>query len=169
MKAQGNGFSLIEVLIVIAVIGVIALVVSPDIINSLETRNLENSMRDLMSTMERAKHLAIKTKLNHRVRFDNSSGEWTMRLEQEISAGTWERVVRSVERTIPTKFNLTLNLPTGDPSVTFNPMGIVINYDETNHSIVLQSGRLDRYGEPDQREVVFYLGGSMRFVKSSSG
>jgi len=169
MKTDRQGYTLIQLLIAIALIGLITLVVSPEIINTMEVRGLENAVRDMMITMERAKFLAIKTKLNHRVRFDNSFGPWVMFVEQETAAGVWEGVPGQLEKSIPEKFNLTLNLPSSDPSVVFSPMGMVLNYDQTNHSVVLQSDRMRRYEQQDQREVVFYFGGSLRFIKSSSG
>jgi prepilin-type N-terminal cleavage/methylation domain-containing protein len=169
MKTERQGYTLIQLLIAIALIGVIALVVSPEIINSMEVRGLENSVRDMMITMERAKFLAIKSKLNHRVRFDNSMGPWILLVEQETASGVWERIPGLVEKSIPDKFNLTLNLPSADPTVVFSPMGLVLNYDQTNHNVVLQSDRLRRHEQPDQREVVFYFGGSLKLVKSSSG
>jgi hypothetical protein len=128
-------------------------------------RGLENSAREVVSFLERAKFQAVKTKLNHRVRFDNSTGDWIMRIEQETSAGVWDFVPGYLETILPPKFTLTLNLPAGDPTVVFNPMGWVVNYDLNNHSIVLQSDRISRYSQPSKREVIFYLGGSMRFIK----
>jgi prepilin-type N-terminal cleavage/methylation domain-containing protein len=168
MKTCRKGYTLIEVLVAVAVIGAIALVVSPNLINSLEVRSLENTVRDMMITMERAKFLAIKTKLNHRVLFDNSTGPWTMQIQQETATSVWDDVLGYVEKSIPAKLNLTLNLPSGDLSVVFTPTGIVSNYDKASHSVVLQSDRIKRYQLPDQRELIFYFGGSMRFVKSSS-
>ena len=168
MKTDRKGFTLIQVLVAVAVIGAISLVVSPNLINSLEVRALENTVRDMMITMERAKFMAIKTKLNHRVLFDNSNGPWTMQIQQETASAVWDEVQGYVTKSIPAKFNLTLNLPSGDLSVVYTPTGIVSNYDLANHSVILQSDRVKRYQLPDQREVVFYFGGSMRFVKSSS-
>ena len=168
MKTRREGYTLIQVLVAVAVMGVIALVVSPNLINSLEVRALENTVRDMMITMERAKFLAIKTKLNHRVLFDNSNGPWTMKIQQETASAVWDDVTGQVTKSIPSKFNLTLNLPSGDLSVVYTPTGIVSNYDTVNHSMVLQSDLIKRHQLPDQREVVFYFGGSMRFIKSSS-
>ncbi len=168
MKTCRKGYTLIEVLVAVAVIGAIALVVSPNLINSLEVRSLENTVRDMMITMERAKFMAIKTKLNHRVLFDNSTGPWTMQIQQETATAVWDDVLGYVEKSIPAKLNMTLNLPSGDLSVVFTPTGIVSNYDQASHSVVLQSDRIKRYQLPDQRELIFYFGGSMRFVKSSS-
>jgi len=168
MKTDRKGYTLIQVLVAVAVIGVVSLVVSPNLINSMEVRALENTVRDMMITMERAKFMAIKTKLNHRVLFDNSNGPWTMQIQQETASAVWDEVQGYVTKTIPAKFNLTLNLPSGDLSVVYTPTGIVKNYDLASHSVILQSDRVKHYQLPDQREVVFYFGGSMRFVKSSS-
>jgi prepilin-type N-terminal cleavage/methylation domain-containing protein len=168
MKTCRKGYTLIQMLVAVAVIGVVALVVTPEIINSLEVRGLENSAREVVSLLERAKFLAVKTKLNHRVRFDNSTGDWILRIEQETTAGVWDFVPGYLETILPPKFTLTLYLPAGDPTVVFNPMGWVLNYDQNNHSIVLFSDRISRYDQPDQREVIFYLGGSMRFIKTNS-
>lgn len=169
MKIDRQGYTLIQLLIAIALLGMIALAVSPEIINTMEVRGLENAVREMMMTMEQAKFLAIKTKLNHRVRFDNSLGPWVMFLEQETTSGVWERMPGQLEKIVPEKFNLTLNLPGSDPTVVFSPMGLVLNYDQTNHSVVLQSDRMRRYEQQDQREVIFYFGGSLKFIKSSSG
>jgi Tfp pilus assembly protein FimT len=168
MRTDRNGYTLIQVLVAVAVLGVIGMAVAPKVTNSLEVRALENTVRDMMITMERAKFMAIKTKLNHRVLFDNSTGPWTMQIQQETASAVWDEVQGYVPKTIPAKFNLTLNLPTGDLSVVYTPTGIVSNYDTVNHSMVLQSDLIKRHQLPDQREVVFYFGGSMRFVKSSS-
>jgi len=168
MKTCRKGYTLIQILVAVAVLGVIGLAVSPNMINSLEVRALENTVRDMMITMERAKFQAIRTKLNHRVLFDNATGAWTMRIQQETASSVWEDILGQVEKSIPAKFNLTLNLPSGDLSVVFTPTGLVSNYDAVNHSVVLQSDRIKNYSLPDQRELFFYYGGSMRFVKSSS-
>ncbi len=168
MKTCRKGYTLIGILVAIAVIGVIGLAVSPQIMNTLELRTLENSALEVVSTMERAKFLAIKSKLNHRIRFDNSSGNWVMMMEQETAAGTWDEVPGFIPKPLNSKFNLTFNLP-ADLSVVFSPTGLVVNYDVTKHSIVMQSDRMVRYNQPDQREVIFYFGGSIRYVKSSSG
>jgi Tfp pilus assembly protein FimT len=159
---------LIGILVAIAVIGVIGFAVAPQIMNTLELRTLENSAREVVSTLDRAKFQAIKTKLNHRIRFDNTTGPWMMLMEQETAAGTWDEVRGFVPKPLSLKFKLTFNLP-ADLSVVFSPSGLVVNYDATKHSIVMQSDRMARYNQPDQREIIFYYGGSVRYLKSSSG
>ncbi len=118
MKTCRKGYTLISLLVAIAVIGVIGLAVAPQIMNTMELRNLENSAREVVSTMDRAKFQAIKTKLNHRIRFDNTSGSWIMLMEQETAAGTWDEVRGFVPKPLSQKFSLTFNLP-ADQSVVF--------------------------------------------------
>jgi len=48
-----RGFTLIEVIVVVAIIGIIGVSVVPGILSSLETRDLENSARDIFSTIQR--------------------------------------------------------------------------------------------------------------------
>ena len=167
MRTCTKGYTLISLLVAIAVIGMIGMAVAPQIINTMELRNLENSAQEVVTTLDRAKFQSIKTKLNHRVRFDNTSGSWMMLTEQETAAGTWDEVPGFVPKPLSLKFSITFNLP-ADLSVVFSPAGLVLNYDATNHSIVLQSDRMARYDQLDQREVLIYFGGSVRYLKSSS-
>ena len=87
--AQKNGFSLVEMLVVVAILGVLVLSSYPSILNSLETRTLENAARDIMTSMQRAKILAVTSKLNHRVQVSYSTGSWFFRIEEENISGAW--------------------------------------------------------------------------------
>ena len=80
-----RGFTLIESLLVVAIIGVLVLVSYPSIKNSMETRGLENEAREILTTLQQAKFQAVKLKLNHRVNFDNSLGYWVYFIEREVS------------------------------------------------------------------------------------
>ncbi len=57
-----KGFSMIEIIVVLAIIGVMAAVLFPAIINSLETRFLESTAKEIVSSMMRAKFQAVKVK-----------------------------------------------------------------------------------------------------------
>ncbi len=168
MTRTRNGFTLIEVLIVIGIIGVAAMAVAPEIINSLEVRGLENTGREILISLERAKFQAVKTKENHRIRFDNSSGHWLMLIEIESTPGTWTSKTGTSPRSISSKYNMTVNLPDPDLSVEFSHVGTVDNYDQAKSSIILQSDKLRRHNQPDQCEVRFFFSGSTKFVKSQS-
>lgn len=168
MKTFRKGFTLIELLVAIALVAMVSMIVAPEVLNTLEQRDLENSARDILSLLERAKNLSVRSKLNHRVHFDNPTGEWEMQLEMETSPGTWQAVPGYAIRTIPSKFNISINLPASDLSVVFSPLGFVENFDTNNNTIVMQSDKLRRLNRPDRSEVMFFAGGSVKYFMSSS-
>jgi len=169
MPINNKGFTLIEFLVAMAIIGILALVVSPNILNSLETRDLENSARKVMTTFQTAKFRAVKDKLNHRVRFDNSTGIWRFVVEREDTPTNWNEIPGVLGKTISSKYNVTVNLPTPDLAVVFSPLGFVTNFDKDKNNITIQSDKLDNFSQPDQREVFVFAGGTFKYLKSESG
>lgn len=160
-----EGFTFIEILIVVAIIGILLLVSYPNIMNTRETRSLENKARELLTTLQQAKFQAVRLKLFHRVRFDNSSGMWVYFLEREVSAGNWVEVPGQVRKAIPGKFNVTVNLPV--QIVEFSPVGSVSNYSATQHDVSLQSPSLSAQNQPSTRTISIYWGGSVQYIKST--
>ena len=166
-KLQVRGFTLIEVIVVVAILGLASLALYPLILNSLETRSLDSEARKILSTLERTKFRAVKTKLNHRLHFYLQQGQWRYQVEVEETANNWQIVSDEVPQAIPAKFNVTINLP--NRWIEFSPLGIVVNYDPQRNSIVLQSDRLQQASQPDIRRIWVYQGGSIRYVKEGSG
>lgn len=167
MKHTGRGFTLIEVLIVIGIMGMLMLISYPSIMNSLETRGLENTVRDIQSSMQVAKFQAVKTRINHRIRFTNATGPWFFAIERQAPDGTWATMHGSIPKSISNKFTLILDLPAAK-TVTFSAMGMISDFESTNNSIVLESAKLKRGRQPDRRSIIVYSGGSLRYLKSAS-
>jgi prepilin-type N-terminal cleavage/methylation domain-containing protein len=159
-----GGFSLIEVLIVVAVMAVMAVILVPNISSSWEIRKFENAARDIQSTMQRAKMEAVKTKLNHRVMFESVSGGTQFSIERETSPDSWSLLPRFVKKTISSNFNVTVSLP--DQSVVFSPLGFIKNYNSLQNTVTLQSPKMEEYNQPDERTITVFAGGSTRYVKS---
>jgi prepilin-type N-terminal cleavage/methylation domain-containing protein len=164
------GFSLIELLLVVGIVGVIVAALYPNLLNSLETRSLENQARDILTSLQRTKFLAVKDKTNHRLRFeqDADTNLWKYHIEREETAGNWSIIPKFVSRSIPPKFNITVDLPDPDLAVTYSPLGTVTNFDLQHNTVTLQSERLENHNQPDLRELKVYTGGSVRFIKSES-
>jgi prepilin-type N-terminal cleavage/methylation domain-containing protein len=164
------GFSLLELLVVVGIIAVLAAAIYPNLMNSLETKTLENEARDILTSLQKTKFLAVKSKFPHRLRFeqDAETSIWKYVIEREETAGNWAMVPQFVSRLIPPKFDVTVDLPDPDYDVVYTPMGTVKNYDLLHNTVILQSDRLERHNQPDQREIQIYTGGSVRFVKSES-
>jgi prepilin-type N-terminal cleavage/methylation domain-containing protein len=169
-----RGFTFIEILVVVAIMGILMLVSYPNIKNSLEVRGLENQARGVLSTLQQAKFQAVKLKLRHRVNFDNSLGYWVYFIEREVSFDTWVESPNFRRRSIPDKLVVTVNLP--NKYLGFTPLGLaftglVVNqgptYDATLNNISVQSPSVQRQGQPGTRTIVAYAGGSVQYVKSS--
>jgi prepilin-type N-terminal cleavage/methylation domain-containing protein len=167
-----KGFTFIEILVVVGVMGVILAAIYPSIQNTLETRGLENSARDILTTMQRAKFQAVKTKINHRVGFLYDDGKWYYFIEREDTPGTWNPMPGFLRKEIPQKFIISVNFPdivgTPDKGVEFSPLGFVTNFSTNQNSISLQSQKLQGYGQPDLRVVSAFAGGSIHYNKTGS-
>jgi prepilin-type N-terminal cleavage/methylation domain-containing protein len=170
MNDQNRGFSLIEMLVVIGMMGILMVAAYPSILNTLENRGLDSTARDIQTSLQVAKFQAINTKLSHRVRFDNTTGPWIYVIEREVTSGNWVRMPRSLPKSIPGKYTVTVTLPTvpATNTVVFDSVGLVSNFDTAKKTISLQSLKLKRFGQPDLRTIVFYYGGTIQYIKSST-
>jgi prepilin-type N-terminal cleavage/methylation domain-containing protein len=166
-RMRKNGFTLIEVLVVVAIMGTMMIVTFPSIMNSLETRNLDNSARDIQTTLQQARYWAVTDKVNYRVRFGQDHGLWRIYLESMDTAGIWNAVPRFLEKTISTRFTVTINLPASQ-AVEFSPVGVVEGYDSTHNSLTLQSLKLKGKRQPDLRVLTVFGGGTVRYAKAAS-
>ena len=163
-----RGFTTIEVIVVVGILGILLVSSYPAILNTLETRSLENSAREILTALQTARFRTIDTKVNHRVRFFQQERGWRYVLEWEREAGTWTAAPGALIKLIPSKFVVTVNLP-DDQCVEYSSVGIIEGYDSTRNSIALQSLKLKAKNQPDLRVLQVYAGGSIRNTKLASG
>lgn len=170
MNPNKKGFTLLELLVVLGVMGILMFASYPSIMNSLDSRDLENTARDIQASMQTARFQAVSSKLSHRLRFDNSTGPWTYVIEREATSGNWASMSRYLARTISPKLLVSVVLPSlpAANTVVFDSVGMVSNFDTLKNTITLQSPKLKLRGQPDLRTIVFYNGGSVKYIKSSS-
>jgi len=71
-KTIKNGFTLIELMIVLALIGILCIIAVPKINDWLPRYRLKSAASDLQSNMQKARMLAIKENNSVQIRFDNS-------------------------------------------------------------------------------------------------
>jgi len=159
-----RGYTLLEILIVIGIIGIMAVTFYPNIMSTLETREFENAARDVQSTLQRAKFMAVKTKLNHRVRFVNEANRWVFFIEREDNPNQWNLMHGFIKKTISPKFKVNVNLPS--QAVAFSPLGVILNFDSQQNSVTMKSFELESYDQPDQRIIYVFAGGSTQYIKS---
>lgn len=165
-KKKARGFTFIEVLVVVGILGMMVLILLPDIRKSTEVRKIENEAREILTTMQRAKFQAVKTKLNHRVRFEYEEEQWSYDIEIEQQNGQWNVPPGFMRKTIPSNFSIDVQFP--DQNVLFSPLGIIGNFDSQQNYISLQSTKLKGSGQPDLRVISVLAGGSVRYEKSVS-
>lgn len=166
-----RGFTLIEILIVIGIMGILMIVSYPSIMNVMEVRNLENTTRGVQTYLQQTKLRAVDTKIVHRVRFYQSDGGyWVYEMERLQMDGTWARVEGPPRKTISDRFNVTLLLPASgtDHIAIFSPVGAVANFAVGQNEIIIQSPRLDRPGQMDERVISLFMGGSIYYAKRKS-
>lgn len=157
-----KGFTLVEILVAIAIIGIMALIFYPNIINTLETRKIEGSAREVLTTLQRAKFQAVKTKLNHRVRFEAVGEGWVYVIEKEDNPTEWNIMRGFLRKSIPSEFQVDVDFPS--ETVEFSPLGFVANYSSTQNTITLQSLKLATYDKPDERVIKVLAGGSIQYI-----
>ena len=162
-----RGFTLIEVLVVVAIMGGLTILMFPSIMNSLETRNLDNSARDIQTTLQQARYRAVNEKIHYRVRFAQEAGQWRLILENQDAGGNWNLVPAWFRRSISPRFVVTILLPASQ-AVEFSPVGVVEGYDSTHNSVTLQSPKLLGQRQPDLRVLTVFGGGTIRYVRSTS-
>lgn len=173
-----EGFTLIEIIVVLGIIGIVLAASYPSILNVLEVRALDSAARDLLTTLEAARYTAVNEKVNCRVRFFQENNEWRYVVEYEagdISGNnptfTWKMVPKFIKKTIPRKFNPQILLPATAQEIIFSPLGLVANYDFTgtqNFRIILQSQKLKNLAQDDQRIITIYAGGSIGYRRAKS-
>ena len=115
---KNNGFSLTEILIVIAIIGLVTLISLPIYRQVKPTINLDSKTRILVSDLRYAQQLAVTEQMNYRVEFNQALSQYTIRNEATNAVIKTETVNQGIE--IESINGLT------DNTVIFNVTGAAI-------------------------------------------
>ena len=70
MRKSSKGFTLAELMIVVAIIGIMALVTAPNLVSGLPTYRIKSAVRDCTSSLRGARSTAIKDKRDVAVSFN---------------------------------------------------------------------------------------------------
>lgn len=78
MVTKHKGFSLVELMIGIAIIAVMALMVTPNIVTGLPKYRVKNAARDLASQLRKARSTAIKQHREVTIAFDPDTNQYSV-------------------------------------------------------------------------------------------
>jgi prepilin-type N-terminal cleavage/methylation domain-containing protein len=178
-----RGFTLLETLVVLGIIGLFLAVSIPSVLNTMTVRNLENKTREVQTFLQATKQRAVSTKIVHRVRFYQPTGTfWAYDMERLEADGTWTKALSSPPKTIPTTFNVTISFPLAgaDHVASFSALGTfpaeaILTatgsfpaFNPAQNSITLQSPKLQAKGQDDQRVLSIFMGGSIQYARRRS-
>ena len=170
-RPASGGFTLIEVIVVVGIMGILTLVSYPSILNTMANRNLENTTRQIQTYLQQTKLQAVSTRIVHRVRFTRiAASYWAYDMERLEPNGTWIKAQGAPRKTIPNGFNVTITFPAvgADHVAVFSPVGTFPQFAINQNSITLQSPKLDRQNQMDERVLSIFMGGSIQYAKRKS-
>ena len=118
LGSNDQGFSLVETVLVIAIVAIAAAMTVPNILSSIPSWELNRAANDIFSNLQWARLTAIRENVDCQVLFDVDEDSYQVIL----SPGTPnERVVRSIEHDFSENIDLST---TGSGIITFNSRGI---------------------------------------------
>lgn len=128
MRKQ-TGFTIVELLIVIAVIAAVALIAIPNIIGMMPDYRLRSAAHDLFSNFQKAKLEAVKRNVDTAICFSASGYTVFVDTDGDFVADAGEPVVVAVNWTeykdvSVTLANVTFDNSSGQPCIAFRPDGI---------------------------------------------
>ena len=69
-KSATNGFTLLETMLSLAVLGILLVLAIPDFYPMLQSQRFENSSSEIRAMLEETQSLALTSQVSHRVGFD---------------------------------------------------------------------------------------------------
>ena len=116
-KMNKRGVTLIELVVVIAIIAIGALLLVPNMGPWIQSYRLRSATRDIVSTMRVAQMRAVSNNLNYRVSFDTGAGTYI--LQRRNTGGLW--VDEGTAQTLPTGISFPSDSPPVNNPLTFSP------------------------------------------------
>jgi prepilin-type N-terminal cleavage/methylation domain-containing protein len=122
--SRKRGFTLIEVLIVVALISAMLVIGVPALLSQVSHINLSRAARDVLTELNAARSKAISRNMEHRVVFTLNATPQTdtyrISFRPDVTApGVWvdDTTIRNIQRSVD------ITAPAGNFNVEFNPGG----------------------------------------------
>ena len=143
MKTRKNkGFSLIELIIVLAILGTVAAIAAPNFTRYRDNANLKEAARDISSDIQLYKQRAVAENVRYRITFNSGANNYVVQRETTLNAGNFSAntlltkdigSANAIETYVAASFG-------GNPYITFSPRGTI---EEATGSLTLRHTRRD--------------------------
>ena len=158
-----SGFTLMEVMVVIGIVGIISAIAIPNFIGRLPDYRLRSATRDIVSCMQEAKLRAVKENAQVVVIFNQNTESYVSFIDTVPAGGNWavdgtETIVKQV--TLPSGIDIQSNPLTTSYTYGFNNRGLSANAGGTIQMINNKS---------NYTRVVINFAGNIRTEQSSDG
>ena len=132
---ETSGFSLLELIIVMAILGVVFAIAAPNFMIYRDNTNLKEAARDISSDIYYYKQKSVAEYLNYKIVFNPSANTYTVSKETSSGSGTYSTVIT---KTVGAGYSLIIidGTPTYSDGVTIVPRGTM-----TSGSLVLKHAR----------------------------
>ncbi|NTW06903.1 MAG: prepilin-type N-terminal cleavage/methylation domain-containing protein [Syntrophaceae bacterium] len=88
-----KGFSLVELIIVIAIIGIVLAIASPSFYKYRQNTNLKEATRELAGDITLYRQTAIAQNVRYRIVFNQLTNSYTIQIESPANSGTYVDVL----------------------------------------------------------------------------
>jgi prepilin-type N-terminal cleavage/methylation domain-containing protein len=85
MKQRERGVTLIEIAVVLAIVGIMALFMAPAIGEWIDNYRIRQAAREISSTLQQAKMQTISTKTTNSVDFNTTNNTYTLQPEGKVA------------------------------------------------------------------------------------
>jgi general secretion pathway protein H len=143
-KRGEYGVTLIELVVVVAIIAAIGLCMAPAIGEWLDDFRLRQAAREIATTLQLAKIRAITSRLEYNVVFDVAEETYQLMRNDPTTGWTLEGTECGVQRSVDIETNLSGHSCQFNPDGTSSSGTITINNDQgkTHKIVVYRTGRI---------------------------
>jgi len=141
-----RGFTLIEIMIAIAIVGIVAMIGFSNLQSWVYKYNFSGFQREVLSSLKQARTLSVSSQRQHRVRFDLDNEAVTLeRGNAGVNSNIWTQVTSGVSAQVGARIdNVTptppgVAIPSGTFALIFNPSSEVLAQDNATISSVTQA------------------------------
>jgi prepilin-type N-terminal cleavage/methylation domain-containing protein len=146
---QAKGFSLIELIIVIAILGIVSAIAAPNFNKYRQNTNLREAARDLSSDISFWRQRAVADNVRYRITFNQAANNYTVQRETTSGSGAYADLVPAVTKS-PSAISggsvIISNIGLANQWITFQPRGTMdLGSVTLQHTIRLSTATIRTY------------------------